>query len=60
MGSAITDHGHDIVMPTEFLHGMYDGGHGAGLKIMGSHVAESLIRRRFPLGFFRCRCCADR
>ncbi|MDI3321144.1 glycoside hydrolase family 2 protein [Pinibacter soli] len=24
-------HGHNIVMPTEFLHGMYDGGHGAGL-----------------------------
>ncbi|MEO8404942.1 MAG: glycoside hydrolase family 2 TIM barrel-domain containing protein, partial [Chitinophagaceae bacterium] len=26
------DHGHDIVMPTEFLHGLYDGGHGAGLE----------------------------
>jgi hypothetical protein len=26
------EHGHDIVMPTEFLHGMYDGGHGAGLE----------------------------
>ena len=26
------DHGHDILMPTEFLHGMYDGGHGAGLE----------------------------
>ena len=25
-------HGHDIVMPTEFLHGWYDGGHGAGLE----------------------------
>jgi len=25
-------HGHDIVFPTEFLHGLYDGGHGAGLK----------------------------
>lgn len=24
-------HGHSIVMPTEFLHGMYDGGHGASL-----------------------------
>lgn len=23
--------GHSIVLPTEFLHGMYDGGHGAGL-----------------------------
>jgi hypothetical protein len=26
------DHGRDIVMPTEFLHGLYDGGHGAGLE----------------------------
>lgn len=25
-------HGHSILMPTEFLHGMYDGGHGAGLE----------------------------
>ncbi|MFT4095060.1 MAG: glycoside hydrolase family 2 TIM barrel-domain containing protein [Niabella sp.] len=25
------DNGRDIVMPTEFLHGWYDGGHGAGL-----------------------------
>ncbi|WP_235833030.1 glycoside hydrolase family 2 TIM barrel-domain containing protein [Arcticibacter tournemirensis] len=25
-------HGHSIVMPTEFLHGVYDGGHGAGLE----------------------------
>ncbi len=24
-------HGHDIVFPTEFLHGLYDGGAGAGL-----------------------------
>lgn len=26
------DHGHNIVMPTEYLHGLYDGGHGAGLE----------------------------
>jgi len=26
------DHGHHILMPTEFLHGMWDGGHGAGLE----------------------------
>jgi hypothetical protein len=26
------DQGHNIIMPTEFLHGMYDGGHGAGLE----------------------------
>lgn len=25
-------HGHNIVMPTEFLHGLYDGGAGAGLS----------------------------
>lgn len=24
--------GREIVMPTEFLHGLYDGGHGAGLE----------------------------
>jgi hypothetical protein len=26
------DLGHNIVMPTEFLHGMFDGGHGAGIE----------------------------
>jgi hypothetical protein len=26
------EHGHSIVMPTEFLHGQFDGGHGAGLE----------------------------
>jgi len=26
------NHGHSITMPTEFLHGLYDGGHGAGLE----------------------------
>ena len=26
------EHGKSIVMPTEFLHGLYDGGHGAGLQ----------------------------
>ncbi|MDQ8202240.1 glycoside hydrolase family 2 TIM barrel-domain containing protein [Pelagicoccus sp. SDUM812003] len=25
-------HGEDLIMPTEFLHGLYDGGHGAGLN----------------------------
>ena len=33
--------GRDIFLPTEFLHGLYDGGHGAGLedywKIMYEH-----------------------
>lgn len=26
------NHGRDIVMPTEFLHGWFDGGHAAGLE----------------------------
>lgn len=26
------DHGHNILLPTEFLHGMWDGGHGAGIE----------------------------
>lgn len=26
------DQGRDIVLPTEFLHGQFDGGHGAGLE----------------------------
>lgn len=26
------EYGRDIVMPTEFLHGWFDGGHGAGLE----------------------------
>ncbi|WP_343667872.1 glycoside hydrolase family 2 TIM barrel-domain containing protein [Chitinophaga sp.] len=26
------ENGRDIVMPTEFLHGQFDGGHGAGLE----------------------------
>ncbi|MBE8721589.1 glycoside hydrolase family 2 protein [Sphingobacterium pedocola] len=31
-GIGTYDHGHNIVMPTEFLHGMFDGGHGAGIE----------------------------
>ncbi|MDR3219323.1 MAG: glycoside hydrolase family 2 [Dysgonamonadaceae bacterium] len=30
-GSGTYWHGHEIVFPTEFLHGLYDGGLGAGL-----------------------------
>jgi hypothetical protein len=26
------DYGKEIIMPTEFLHGQFDGGHGAGLE----------------------------
>ena len=41
--------GPDIFMPTEFLHGLYDGGHGAGLddywKLMseGPHAAGGFL-----------------
>jgi len=31
-GSGTYWHGHEIVFPTEFLHGLYDGGLGAGLR----------------------------
>lgn len=30
-GTGTAMHGHDIFFPTEFLHGLYDGGAGAGL-----------------------------
>jgi hypothetical protein len=30
-GTATNFHGHEVTFPTEFLHGLYDGGHGAGL-----------------------------
>jgi len=30
-GAGTHFHGHNIFFPTEFLHGLYDGGHGAGL-----------------------------
>jgi hypothetical protein len=31
-GIANYENGREIVMPTEFLHGQFDGGHGAGLE----------------------------
>ncbi len=30
-GAGTHFHGHNVFFPTEFLHGLYDGGHGAGL-----------------------------
>jgi hypothetical protein len=40
-GANIYWNGHEIVLPTEFLHGLYDGGHGAGLydywELMWNH-----------------------
>lgn len=32
------DNGNEIVMPTEFLHGQFDGGHGAGLEDYWQHM----------------------
>ena len=37
-------HGRDLIMPTEFNHGLYDGGHGAGLRDYWDLIA------RHPLG----------
>ena len=31
-GNGVFFHGHDVFFPTEFLHGLYDGGMGAGLN----------------------------
>jgi hypothetical protein len=31
-GNGTYFHGHDVFFPTEFLHGLYDGGSGAGLE----------------------------
>lgn len=33
--------GKDLVMPTEFLHGLYDGGHGAGLRDYWDAITSS-------------------
>ena len=33
--------GNDPFMPTEFLHGLYDGGHGAGLEDYWNHYQSS-------------------
>ena len=32
-------HGADLIMPTEFMHGLYDGGHGAGLRDYWTAIA---------------------
>jgi Glycosyl hydrolases family 2, TIM barrel domain/Glycosyl hydrolases family 2, sugar binding domain/Glycosyl hydrolases family 2/Beta galactosidase small chain len=37
-------HGHNLIMPTEFQHGLYDGGAGAGLADMWGEI------ERNPLG----------
>jgi hypothetical protein len=31
-GTGTHQHGQNVAFPTEFLHGLYDGGHGAGLE----------------------------
>ncbi len=42
------EHGRDIVMPTEFLHGQFDGGHGAGL----GDYWNSMLRNPLSAGGF--------
>ena len=34
-------HGPELVMPTEVLHGLYDGGHGAGLVDLWSRMLQN-------------------
>jgi hypothetical protein len=41
-------HGDDLFMPTEFLHGLYDGGHGAGLDDWWN----LMLRNRLSVGGF--------
>ncbi|QSX32826.1 hypothetical protein JYB87_13885 [Shewanella avicenniae] len=31
----------EILMPTEFLHGLYDGGHGAGLRDFWNYISNA-------------------
>lgn len=33
--------GEDVFMPTEFIHGLYDGGHGAGLEDFWNNYSSS-------------------
>lgn len=35
--------GDDLVLPTEFLHGLYDGGHGAGLRDYWNAITASPV-----------------
>lgn len=48
-GIAKYHNGNDPFMPTEFLHGLYDGGHGAGLEDFWSHYRSSPLHAG---GFF--------
>lgn len=44
--------GHDVFMPTEFLHGLYDGGHGAGLEdFWNKYQANPLLAGGFLWSF---------
>ena len=45
--------GKDLYMPTEFLHGLYDGGHGAGLNDYWNLLGESGLGAG---GFLWCFC----
>lgn len=41
MGVNRSYRGDDVFMPTEFLHGLHDGGHGAGLQDFWSNYSSS-------------------
>lgn len=47
-GIANFENGNDLVMPTEFLHGQFDGGHGAGLE----DYWEKMWREPLSIGGF--------
>jgi len=42
--------GSTLFLPTEFLHGLYDGGHGAGLNDYWNAIRLAARGRRLPVG----------
>ena len=53
-GVARFNNGYKVFMPTEFQHGMYDQGHGAGLEDFWKRYSYNpLFAGGFNVGFFR-------
>ena len=50
-GVARFTNGYNVFMPTEFMHGQYDQGHGAGLQDFGTTILVIHCFRRFHVGF---------
>ena len=46
--------------PTEFLHGLYDGGHGAGLDDFWKLMQENPLAREVSCGILQIRGCPER